>query len=447
MPTFALVDGNNFYASCQMAFDPSLWKRPVVVLSNNDGCIVSANHLAKALNEKIVHSLGEGGYRASVPDNMMFQPYFKVKDLLKKHNTAVFSSNYELYADMSSRMHQIIGNFAPEQEIYSIDESFLNLTGFESDQDFTELAWTIKNTVFQWLSLPVAVGIGSTKTLAKLANHLAKKHEDFGGVLSMDKIDTVTQNQLFKQIDVGEVWGIGKNLSVSLKSSGIFSVYDLKTAPIKVMRKRYSIQLERIIRELNGEACFLKSSSPHSQQVISSRSFGTPVMDYKSMEQAMIFHTANAARKLRSSHKICQFITVYMQTNKHKKTQKQYKASQTIALPFPSNNTIFLAKYAKQALQKIWKDGLLYKKAGVAFSDVHEFRTVQDDFFNEGFDQALGYKNQCLMQLTDTLNKKMGNHTIYLLSEGIRDKPKWTMRRELMSKRYTTRWDELLKIS
>lgn len=447
MPTYALIDGNSFYASCQMAFDPSLWDKPVVVLSNNDGCIVAANRQAKAINQQITHSLGEGGYRSARAHNMMFQPYFKVKDLLKKYNTVVFSSNYELYADMSTRMHNIISQFAPEQELYSIDESFLNLTQIH-DKDFTELGWDIKQTIDQWLNLPVSVGIGASKTQAKLANHLAKKHLEFEGVLNLNQISKTAQDKLYQQTDISAIWGIGKNLTDKLKKLGIFSVYDLKNAPLKTLRKLYSVQLERIMRELNGEACFAFEQYPNTkQQIISSRSFGTPVSDYKNMEQAVIFHTANAARKLRKDKLACQFITVYIQTDKHKKAHKQHRQSYTVALPYPSNNAIYLAKYARDALKQIWKEGYLFKKAGVTFSEINSANKIQQDLFNDSIEDALGNKGQKLMALTDHYHKKFGNHGLYLLSEGIRDKTKWRMRRELMSSRYTTRWDEILTIS
>lgn len=444
--TFALIDGNNFYASCQMAFDPSLWHRPVVVLSNNDGCIVSANHLAKALDSQLSGPLGSGGYYAARGDSMIFQPYFKVKDLLKRHNTAVFSSNYELYADMSMRMHTVIGQFSDAQEIYSIDESFLNLSGHEAHEDLTELGWSIKHTVFQWLCLPVAVGIAPTKTLAKLANHLAKKQAEYDGVLNLNDLSEHAKDQWFKQLDVGKIWGVGKRLSARLKADGLHTVYDLKNAAIAPMRKKYSVQMERTIRELNGEACLQDAPVNHSQ-IISSRSFGTPVEHYTHLEQAFIFHASNAARKLRKKHHFCQMLTVYAHTDKHQLNLPQYFPHRTVSLPYPTQNSVYLAKQARNALQAIWQDGYRFKKAGVILSELSPVSPVQQNFLSEDFESALGEKGRRLMQLTDELNQKMGKHTLYLSSEGLRDKSQWQMRRDNMSFRYTTRWNELPQVS
>ncbi|MDX1796404.1 MAG: Y-family DNA polymerase [Hydrogenovibrio sp.] len=446
MATYALIDGNSFYASCQMAFDPSLWQKPVVVLSNNDGCIVSANAKAKALDKQLTRSLGDGGYRAATPGSFMFQPYFKVKALLEQHQTVAFSSNYELYADMSNRMHTIIGTFGPHQEIYSIDESFLNLTGLES-QDLTALGQEIKQTVFQWLHLPVAVGIGATKTLAKLANHLAKNDSNYQGVLDLNTLSPSTKNWVFKHTDVGKVWGVGKKMSANLKSNGIRTVYDLQQANPGRIRRRYSITLEKIVRELNGECCLSSQElSNPKQQIISSRSFGQAVTDVKSMEQALVSHTANAAKKLRQQNGVCDYITLYFKTDSFNRQASQYQPSHTLALPYASDDTILLAKAVKQGLRQIWRPGYPYKKAGVILSGLSPKGPVQQDCFLPAPDPVQHLKHERLMQLTDRINLIMGDHTLYHSSEGIKHKTSWQMNRNLMSGRYTTRWNELPKV-
>ena len=292
MAVFALVDANSFYASCEIAFNPKLEQRPVVVLSNNDGCIVAANHIAKALAKQFApKDFGRGGYQSAKPTSMMFQPYFKLEGFFKRFNTAVFSSNYELYGDMSSRMHQLLATFAARQEIYSIDESFLDLSGMEK-WNLTEYGHSIKRCIKQGLGLPVAVGIGPSKTLAKLANHLAKKTAAHQGVLDLTALAPPVVDMLLKQVAVGDVWGVGRKLSEQLNTLGIKTALDLKQANVKSLRKRFSVVMERTIMELNGQACLsLEDVAPDKQQILSSKSFGQAVKDYAYLEQAVASYT------------------------------------------------------------------------------------------------------------------------------------------------------------
>lgn len=448
MSMFALIDGNNFYASCEMAFNPELWNRPVVVLSNNDGCIVSANALAKKIDfsEHAHHQrLGVHGFRSAKANSMMFQPYFKVKNLLEKNHTAVFSSNYELYADMSNRMHAVTAQFAPQQEIYSIDESFLNLSGM-TDVNFNDLANDIRHTVFQWLHLPVAVGIAPTKTLAKLANHWAKQHADNQGVLNLADLSEATKTHLFQKTDVGKIWGVGSRLANQLKMKGIHTVEDLRTLPLSRVRKNFSITLERTVRELNGESCLKTRDNDDKKQIISSRSFGNLVTSPKDMEQALISHVAIASRKLRKQKSTCQLLTVYFKTSPFNKPSHSYCPVMTIPLDYPTDNTILLAKAAKTGLQKIWRAGYAYHKAGIVLSEITNNLSYQADLFLPQIDEAYQQKVTRMVSLSDELNHKLGKNSLYLLSEGIKNKTAWQMKRQLMSSRYTTHWDELLTL-
>ncbi|MEA3405324.1 MAG: Y-family DNA polymerase [Pseudomonadota bacterium] len=408
MPTFALIDGNSFYASCQMVFDPSLQNRPVVVLSNNDGCVVAANAIAKSLDKQQDRNFGQGGYHAARTDSMMFQPYFKVAHFLKKNNAAVFSSNYELYADMSQRMHSIIGQFSPHQEIYSIDESFLDLSSLRI-QNLTHYGQQIKQRVGQWIGIPVAVGIAPSKTLAKLANHLAKKQPDLNGVLDYSALSESTQTALLKTVKVGNIWGVGKRLSQQLQNNQILTAYDLQQACPKAIRKQYSVNVERIVQELNGQACLLLNEThPNKQQIVSSRSFGTLVTDYNSMKQAVASYTATAAEKLRKQKSTCKRISVFITTHKHKTDKPQYRNLYQIPLIYPTDNSVLLSKMAIRALDHIWLAGYEYQKASVTLSELSDKGALQTDLFAPNPKFSGNIQSDRLMNVVDKLNLKMG---------------------------------------
>lgn len=446
MPTFALIDGNSFYASCQMVFDPSLQNRPVVVLSNNDGCIVAANSIAKSLDQKQNRHFGTGGYHAAHADSMMFQPYFKVAHFLKKNHAAVFSSNYELYADMSQRMHTIIGQFSPHQEVYSIDESFLELSSLHI-QDLTDYGHQIKQRVKQWIGIPVAVGIASSKTLAKLANHLAKKQPDLNGVLDFSALSKSTQMALLKTVKVGNIWGVGKRLSQQLQDNQILTAYDLQQACPKAIRKQYSVNVERIVQELNGQACLqLNETHPNKQQIVSSRSFGTLVSDYHSMKQAVASYTATSAEKLRKQQSTCKRISVFITTHKHKPDQPQYRNVYQIPLIYPTDSSVLLSKMAVRALDHIWRSGYEYQKAAVTLSELSDKGALQTDLFAPDPKFSGNTQSDNLMKVMDQLNLKMGRGTVKLANTGLQQQNNWKMNRNLMSPRYTTQWNELLRV-
>ncbi|WP_040727669.1 Y-family DNA polymerase [Thiomicrorhabdus sp. Kp2] len=445
MTIYALVDGNSFYASCQIAFQPGLVNRPVVVLSNNDGCIVAANQIAKNLDlqHTKANSMGTGGYHAATPDSMMFQPYFKVAPLLKRYNTAVFSSNYELYGDMSQRMHAISAQFATRQEIYSIDESFLDFTGINK-ADLNNHALKLKERIMQWIGIPVAVGIGRSKTQAKLANHLAKKITHCNGVLDLSQMSDHSRNALYKQVKVGSIWGIGKRIANQLNDQGIKNAYDLISIDSKTLRKRFSINLERIALELTGQACFeFHESATNKQSIVSSRSFGTNVTEFNLMREAVTSYTATAAEKLRKQSSTCQAVSVFITTPPYQKQLAQYRNQYTIPLIYPTDSTILLTKIALKALQKIWQPDYEYQKASVMLLNIQEKQNLQIDLFVANPQYSGNTKSDRLMKTLDKINHKMGKNTLKLASSGLQ-KQGWKMNRNLMSARYTTRWDELL---
>jgi len=450
---FALVDGNSFYASCQIAFSPSLKNRPVVVLSNNDGCVVAANQLAKDLNEELIATkglLGEGGFRSAQPTNMMFQPYFKVKWLLDKHQAAVFSSNYELYADMSTRMHHIIGSFGVAQEIYSIDESFIDLSQCEAVFNLTEQGCKIKSAIAQQIGIPVAVGIASTKTLAKLANNIAKKQVNLNGVLDLTALDEASLNAVLSKQSIGSVWGIGRKLQSRMVEDGLRTARDLKLADPKVIRRRYGLMIERTLRELNGEACLsLEQVQDNKKQIISSRSFGHLVTEYEQMVQAVVSYVLIAAQKLRQQNSHCRLISVYIQTSPFHLQGKSVQAAKSIALIYDSDNSILLAKLAKRALKSIWQQGAYYKKAGVILGEISPAGPLQADIFSPNPVYSGSDKQNKLMAVMDRLNRVNGSGSLFLGSAGIDKHNDWKMNRRLMSSRFTTRsrWDELCVVS
>ena len=429
MTVYALVDGNSFYASCESVFNPSLWERPVVVLSNNDGCVVAANAKAKAIGP------------------ISFKPFFQVEKVLKLNNAAIFSSNYELYADMSARMHSIVGRYAPSQEIYSIDESFLNFTGM--NWDLTDYAHKLKTSVKRLIGIPVAVGIGNSKTLAKAANHIAKKHPHYNGVLDLSSMTETAANHLLRNMDVSHVWGVGQRLTPRLQVLGIRSAYDLKMMNRNWARTNFSVVLQNTVDELNGiERIQFDDVIANKKQIISSRSFGTLVTELPLLQEAIATYTARAALKLRKQQTQCMQLSVMITTNTFKDGSPQYNNWKTVNLRYPSSNTHELIHIAKEALQSIYREGFSYKKAMVVLGDIQENTPIQTDLFNPQHRDTNNDKK--LMDVFDSINKRMGKGSVQFAAEGIQNsndsKPTWHMNRARLSPRATTRWDELLSI-
>ena len=424
MTSIALIDGNNFYVSCERVFQPELEGKPVVVLSNNDGCVVARSQEVRALGVA------------------MGTPWFKLKDLVRQHGIIGKSSNYTLYADMSQRMHAVIGQFAPEQEIYSIDETFLDLTGF--NRNLVEYGQQIRQRVRQWTGIPVCVGVGGTKTLAKLANHSAKKilvPEMADGVVNFNQMSPGELNQLFGSIDVGEVWGVGRKNKERLYDIGIETVKDLRNSSVSHIKNEFNVVLARTVAELNGESCLaLEEVAPPKQQIVSSRSFGQPVLLLEDLNEAVVSYASRAAEKLRKQHHVASVIQVFVQTNPFKPDEPQYNNGVTVKLAKQTNDTFLLASAALYGLKRIYKPGYAYKKAGVMLGSLCPENLVPVDLFT-GFDEPETQRARTLMATLDEINTKMGRGTVRSAGEGIQKA--WAMRSGNKSNAFTTDWEQL----
>jgi DNA polymerase V len=416
MPLYALVDCNNFYVSCERLFEPTLEGKPVIVLSNNDGCAVSRSAEAKALGIK------------------MGVPLFKIKDLVKTGQVIARSSNYALYGDLSARVDAVLSQFSPRIENYSIDESFLDLSDLPPETNLYAFGLTLRATVLQWTGIPTCVGMASTKTLAKLANHVAKKSPALGGVyhITPDQSD-----ELFDKIDVGEVWGIGGASVKHLKAIGVHTVLDLKNLDLKQARQLLTVVGERTVKELNGIACNdLELETKPKQATAVTRSFGTPITHYPQMQEAISFYAARAGEKLRKAKQECGHVTVFIRTNVFNNDPK-YSASHSASLPLPSHDSRVLMAYALPLLKSIWRDGYRYAKAGIILNDLVPQGAGQGHLFHP----SPSPKDSAVMRVMDTLNQRMGRGTVFQAAVGINRN--WSMRSDFRSPNYTTRWDDL----
>jgi len=413
--SIALVDCNNFYVSCERLFRPDLQNTPVLVLSNNDGCVVSRSNEAKALGIK------------------MAVPVFQIRELVKRHNVAVFSSNYALYADISNRVMATLQHYSPAQEVYSIDETFLELTGFT---DINERAATMRNQVLRDIGIPVCVGIGSTKTLAKLANFVAKRHPRSKGVFNFNRLTSTQTHTMLDNIPVDEIWGVGRRLTASLNQLGIHCVLQLHDADIASMRSRFGVVMEKTIRELRGESCIdLEETIPAKKQIISSRSFGHSVTEIADLQDALAHFVSNAAKKLRDQESITGMLQVFIQTNRFRTDQPTYCPCVSLPLTIPTSSTIKLQRWALMGLNSIFRTGFHYKKAGVILSEICDASYYQGDLF------ATQAENPELMKTMDALNSRFGKGTVKLSQDGARHS--WKMRQESKSPEYTTNWNDL----
>ncbi|NCA91057.1 MAG: Y-family DNA polymerase [Gammaproteobacteria bacterium] len=422
--TFALVDANNFYVSCERVFAPRLRDRPVVVLSNNDGCCVARSEEAKALGIT------------------MGQPFFAVRALLEQHQGVALSSNYTLYADMSRRLMTLIGQYSPEQEIYSIDESFLRFSGCDH-WDLTQRGRELRARVLQGLGLPVGVGLGATKTLAKLANRLAKQHPDFRGegVCNLQELTPAQQAGYFAGLAVEAVWGIGRQWSARLQQQGLATVAHLMRADVPTIQRQFSVVLAKTVMELNGISCLpLEEAPPPRQQIIASRSFGQVVTTFDLLSEAVASHTARAAVKLRKEGLQAGLIQVFIATNPFKPEAPQYHPGATVPLSIPTADTTRLLRAARVGLRHIYREGYEYKKAGVILLDLAPVGAVTGDLFAPP-QRATSARQAQLLAVMDDINRRWGRGTVRYLAEGLAQP--WQMRRGRMTPRYTTCWDEL----
>ncbi|HHE5968116.1 MULTISPECIES: Y-family DNA polymerase [Citrobacter] len=420
---FALVDVNSFYASCETAFRPDLKGRPVVVLSNNDGCVIARNAEAKTVGVK------------------MGDPYFKQKDLFRRYGVVCFSSNYELYADMSSRVMFTLEALSPRCEIYSIDEAFCDLAGVRNCRVLADFGRELKDAVYQNTGLAVGVGIAQTKTLAKLANHAAKKWQrQTGGVVDLSNLDR--QRKLMAALPVDEVWGVGRRISKKLEAMGIKTVLDLADTDIRFIRKHFNVVLERTVRELRGEPCLeLEEYAPVKQEIVCSRSFGERISDYDAMRQAICSYASRAAEKLRGEHQYCRFISTFVKTSPFALNEPYYGNSASVKLITPTQDSRDIIAAATRSLDAIWKDGHRYQKAGVMLGDFFSQGIAQLNLFD---DNAPRRGSEKLMEVLDHLNAKEGKGALYFAGQGIQQQ--WAMKREMLSPRYTTRYEDLLQV-
>lgn len=419
---FALCDVNSFYASCETVFRPDLKGRPVVVLSNNDGCVIARSAEAK-------------------PFVKMGEPYFKQKDLFRRYGIIAFSSNYELYADMSNRVMTTLEELSPRCEIYSIDEAFCDLTGVRNCRDLTDFGREIRETVLRRTHLTVGVGIAQTKTLAKLANHAAKQWQrQTGGVVDLSNLER--QRKLMSLLPVDEVWGVGCRISKKLESMGIKTVLQLADTDIRFIRKHFNVVLERTVRELRGEPCLgLEEFAPVKQEIVCSRSFGGRITEYHEMRQAICSYASRAAEKLRGEHQYCRFISAFVKTSPFALNEPYYGNSASVKLLIPTQDSRDIIAAATKCLDAIWRDGHRYQKAGVMLGDFYSQGVAQLNLFD---DNAPRQNSEKLMEVLDHLNAKDGRGTLYFAGQGIQTA--WQMKREMLSPRYTTRYSDLLKV-
>lgn len=419
---FALVDVNSFYASCETVFRPDLKGRPVVVLSNNDGCVIARSAAAKSFVK-------------------MGEPYFKQKETFRRHGIVAFSSNYELYADMSNRVMTTLEEISPRVEIYSIDEAFCDMTGVRNCRDLTEFGREIRTTVLQRTHLTVGVGIAQTKTLAKLANYAAKKWQrQTGGVVDLSNVGR--QRKLLAALPVGEVWGIGRRISKKLEGMGIETALDLADTDIRFIKKHFNVVLERTVRELRGEPCLeLEEFAPVKQEIVCSRSFSGRITAYEEMRQAICSYASRAAEKLRGEHQYCRFISAFVKTSPFALNEPYYGNSASVKLLTPTQDSRDIIGAATRCLDAVWKDGHRYQKAGVMLGDFFSQGVAQLNLFDDNAPRAGSEK---LMEVLDHLNAKDGRGTLYFAGQGMQQQ--WQMKREVLSPRYTTRYEDLLRV-
>ncbi|SNT41535.1 MULTISPECIES: Y-family DNA polymerase [unclassified Pseudomonas] len=413
---FALIDCNSFYASCERVFRPDLAKTPIVVLSNNDGCVIARSYDAK-------------------PFVKMGEPYFQVKDKLRRHGIKAFSSNYGLYGDMSERVMTLIESMVPATEIYSIDECFADLSGIQGN--LTQFGRKVRSRIFRCTGIPVGVGIAGTKTLAKLANHTAKRLQaQTGGVV--DITDPFKRDWVLRNTGVGEVWGIGRRMTAHLEAMGIRTAMDLVKADAWTLRQKFSVTVEKTARELGSTPCLeLDEADPPKQEICCSRMFGKRLTELVLIKQAVATYVARAAEKLRTQGSVCKRIRVSIRTGMFNPDEAHHAQGVLVELPYPTSDTLLMTRFATDAVSKIYRPGFRYSKAEVLLMELRQPGEFSEDLF------ALKQPVACgrLMQVMDDINDRWGRGTMRVARVPVA--PDWGMRREMMSQSYTTRIDQL----
>ncbi|MDV7459659.1 DUF4113 domain-containing protein [Acinetobacter baumannii] len=423
---FFLIDVNNMYVSCERVFDPSLNDKPVIVLSNNDGCAVARSNESKALNIK------------------MGVPLFQIKDIVQQNNVIVLSSNYAMYAEMSRRFHTILASYVTAEEVepYSIDECFVDFTAYEKNFELEKVGQQMRQQIWKWLGLPVCVGIGRSKTEAKIANHIAKKNPGFNSVCDLVSMDPCNKEYYFSLIDVSEVWGVGRKHSKKLQSMGINTVLDLACAEPREMQKKFSIVMARTIYELQGISCIeIEHTPPSKKQIVASRSFGGRVTELTDLKEAISMYAQDACKRLRDEGLLCGCMIAFVQSNPFDPNVPFYNKSITGTFSEPTDCVVDFVKAATRMLNEIYKEGIKYKKCGVVLTCLepksgHTYNLLTD------FKQI--EKKECLMQAMDGIHSKFGKKKLGVGPCYIPGRT-WSMSRDKLS-RNPFRWEELLTI-
>ena len=415
---FALIDCNSFYASCEKIFRPDLKDRPVVILSNNDGCVIARSSEAKKMGVS------------------MTQPWYQIKDQYLSKGGIVFSSNYEFYADISNRVMNVLSDLCPEIDIYSIDEAFLDLRSFKKNIDLVNFAYDCKRKIREWVGIPVSIGIAPTKTLAKLANKVAKDDPRFDGVVILSEPRVI--KHFLRSMPVEKIWGIGKRLTARLENIGVKTAHDLTQIDSRLIGDNFNVVLERTVRELKGQSCItLHDFMEPKKQIMVSRSFGRSIRTKNVLSEAISFHASRAAEKLRYEKQKCRLITTFIRSNRFNTKIKQIYASRSLELIHPTDDTRIIIKSANRILEKIYANGYQYAKAGILLSDFTDSYGYQMSLFDRKRDEKSASK---LMETIDYINL-MEIAKVGFGNQGYRNT--WKMKREIKSQRYTTKIDEI----
>ncbi|MEN8332156.1 DUF4113 domain-containing protein [Acinetobacter baumannii] len=423
---FFLIDVNNMYVSCERVFDPSLNNKPVIVLSNNDGCAVARSNESKALGIK------------------MGVPLFQIKDIVQQHNVIVLSSNYAMYAEMSRRFHTILASYVTAEEVepYSIDECFVDFTAYEKNFDLEKVGQQMRQQIWKWLGLPVCVGIGRSKTEAKIANHIAKKNPGFNSVCDLVSMDPCNKEYYFSLIDVSEVWGVGRKHAKKLQGMGINTVLDLACAEPREMQKKFSIVMARTIYELQGMSCIeIEHTPPSKKQIVASRSFGGRVTELTDLKEAISMYAQDACKRLRDEGLLCGCMIAFVQSNPFDPNVPFYNKSITGSFSEPTDCAVDFVKAATRMLNDIYKEGIKYKKCGVVLTCLEPKSGHTYDLLTD-FKQI--EKKECLMQAMDGIHSKFGKKKVGVGPCFIPNR-NWSMSRDKLSKN-PFKWDELLTI-
>ena len=415
-----LVDCNNFYASCERLFRPDLEHRPIAILSNNDGCVIARSNELK---------------RLGVP---MGAPYFQIKELCAQQKVAVFSSNYTLYGDLSQRVMSTIIEYWPDVEIYSIDEAFIDISTMPKAKQFAFCS-DLQARILQHTGIPTSIGMGRTKTLAKLANHIAKKYSNCPVVSAEDK------KELIGQLPIDEVWGIGKRWASKLKGMQVHTVADLHILNPSIIKSRFNVVMQRTVYELQGISCLALEDIAPKKSITASRSFGTMQTSLISLEEALSNHVMRAWQKLRQQQLTCAYICVFIQSNRHRKDLRQYRNSKEATLINSSDDARVLIKTAKKLLKDIYKPGIQYKKIGVLLDDLRDKEMIQQDLLMP-LDEAEIKSTEKVMQTINKIQQRFGNKSLYIAATKITKQPSWHMKKQRKSPHYTTNWNELATV-